>query len=256
MHWLHLWKACIGTAWDWVIDLRGSGLSYGLRTQKRSIWKQIPNDPRHKVEQLCACLGIPLYGTKLWFSKEKETLAEQLIQKPTLALAPAANWVGKQWPILNFQAISEQFLNQFPGANIAVFCAPHERESLKPLLDAIDPKRLYDFTQGQYGLSQAGALIQACHLFLGNDSGLMHMSAAVSTPTIGLFGPSRENNYGPFEMPSTNPTHRVMRIPLSYDELSQQDGFSHKAQTCFMEGLNSEDVWNAIQDKWESANTN
>jgi heptosyltransferase-3 len=183
-------------------------------------------------------------------------LAKQLIQKPTLALAPAANWVGKQWPISNFKAVSEKFLHQFPGANIAVFCAPHERDSLKPLLDAIDTKRLYDFTQGQYGLSQAGALIKACHLFVGNDSGLMHMSAAVGTSTIGLFGPSRENNYGPFEMPSANPKHRVMRIPLSYDELSQQDGFSHKAQTCFMGDLKIEAVGDAIQDKWESANTN
>ena len=42
------------------------------------------------------------------------------------------------------------------------------------------------------------ALLKHCKLFVGNDSGLMHLSAAAKINTLGLFGPSKETNYRPW----------------------------------------------------------
>jgi ADP-heptose:LPS heptosyltransferase len=50
---------------------------------------------------------------------------------------------------------------------------------------------------GALALPEVAAVIARCALFVGNDSGLMHLSAATGTPTLGLFGPSRVSEYGP-----------------------------------------------------------
>ena len=95
-----------------------------------------------------------------------------------------------------------------------------------------------------------------CRLFIGNDSGLMHMSAAVGTPTIGLFGPSREENYGPYDghflLNKDNKINTVIRIPLTYEELKKTPGFSHQSQDCYMTTLTTDVVWPLLKQQWEN----
>jgi len=50
---------------------------------------------------------------------------------------------------------------------------------------------------GELAVPEAAAVLARCALFVGNDSGLMHLSAATGTPTLGLFGPSRVEEYAP-----------------------------------------------------------
>ena len=50
---------------------------------------------------------------------------------------------------------------------------------------------------GTLSLPEAAAVLARCAIFIGNDSGLMHLSAAAGAPTLGLFGPSRVSEYAP-----------------------------------------------------------
>ena len=50
---------------------------------------------------------------------------------------------------------------------------------------------------GRLSLAEAAACLARCRLFVGNDSGLMHLAAAAGTPTLGLFGPSLASEYAP-----------------------------------------------------------
>ncbi len=50
---------------------------------------------------------------------------------------------------------------------------------------------------GVLSLPEAAAVLQKASLFIGNDSGLMHLSAAAGAPTIGLFGPTDADTYAP-----------------------------------------------------------
>ena len=50
---------------------------------------------------------------------------------------------------------------------------------------------------------QLGAMLQKCHLYISNDTGPMHMSTAVKTPTIALFGASNPRQWGPNWHPHT-----------------------------------------------------
>ena len=84
-----------------------------------------------------------------------------------------------------------------PGARIAVLAAAHEREQAAPLLAAIPPDRAIDLVGGT-DLLTAAAVLRRCALFVGNDTGLMHIAAASGTPTLGLFGPSPVEQYAPW----------------------------------------------------------
>ena len=63
-----------------------------------------------------------------------------------------------------------------------------------PVLAAL-PEAL-DLT-GRLQLPEVAAVMARCALFVGNDSGLMHLAAAAGTPTLGLFGPTPASEYGP-----------------------------------------------------------
>lgn len=64
-----------------------------------------------------------------------------------------------------------------------------------PVLAALG-ERAVDLV-GRVSLPEAAAVLARAALFVGNDSGLMHLAAATGTPTLGLFGPSRVEEYAP-----------------------------------------------------------
>lgn len=256
-HWLDLWKQVKGQQWDWVIDLRGSIISYGLRCARRSVWRQKENDPRHKVEQISSLVKIPVTSPALWFNTERLKIAESLLAEGAfhLAMAPAANWIGKQWPIERFTEIAQQFCKIHPQAKIVLIAAPHERKIVQPLIDKVAPSQLINLIDHNYDLGQTAACLQQCQLFLGNDSGLMHMAAAVGIPTIGLFGPSREENYGPYDSHLATigkKVNSVIRIPQTYDQLKLMPHFSHQSQDCYMTGLTVDAVWQVFNQHLEN----
>src|SRR5690606_33184000 len=84
-----------------------------------------------------------------------------------------------------------------PQARIAVFSAPEERPRIKEFLIQIPSEQLIDCA-GNLELLDIAAFFSRCHLFIGNDSGLMHLAAATGSPTFGLFGPSLDQLYAPY----------------------------------------------------------
>ena len=245
-HWFHLWRQCVSQAWDIVIDLRGTAASYLLLAKKRYIWKT-PSFYGHRVEQFSKLVKIsPPSSPKLWFSDEQRKRATALIPtNTTLAIAPAANWNGKQWPAEKFCELIKLFVAQNPTTQISVFAAPHEREMIESVIEAIPAAQRIDLVKEEIDLPLVAACIERCQLFIGNDSGLMHIAAAVKTPTIGLFGPSDDKVYGPW-----GNNNVVVRIPTTFKETIRQSGFSYKSKDCYMNDLKVETVLATLQNKW------
>ena len=249
-HWVDLWKECRHDQWDIILDTRGSLVTYFLKVGKRYVWRT-PKAFDHRVVQLGRLIGkTPPLAPHLWLKQEHLKKAEALIPDdvPVLALSPAANWIGKQWPPSAFAALIRQFLEKWP-AKVAVFAAPEEKASIQAVLDAIPQEQRLDLV-GTLSLLEIAACIQRCKVFVGNDSGLMHMSAAIGTPTLGLFGPSDHLMYGPY-CPPENPINRVVRIPESREELMKRSDFAFNAPHCFMGNLKPETVFQTLEEMWE-----
>jgi ADP-heptose:LPS heptosyltransferase len=147
---------------------------------------------------LGAALGFspaPLPVT--WVAPADEVRAAALLPAgPVIGLGPTANWDGKIWPAARFVALFEALAALLPGARAAVFAGPgaQERALAAPVLAAL-PGAI-DLV-GSLTLPEVAACMRRCRIFIGNDSGLMHIAAASGTPTLGLFGRSRASEYAP-----------------------------------------------------------
>lgn len=234
-HWLRLWVSCVARGWDTVVDLRSSLTAYFLWTHRRYVRSKRDNS-RHVVVELAQLFGIaePPLPT-LWTAPEHDARAAKLIVPgaPVLGLGPTANWRGKEWPAARFVALAERLTGPggfLPGARVAVFGAANERAAAEPLLRSIPPARLIDLV-GTAELPVVAACLRGCALYVGNDSGLMHMAAAARTPTLGLFGPGNETRYGPY-----GATTAVVRTPLTPAQL-MGPGFDHRTTGTLMESL-------------------
>jgi heptosyltransferase-3 len=197
LHWLGLWYAAALTRWDLVVDIRGSALAWMVPTRRRAIMRRRPGP---KIAQLAAVLGIdPPPLPVAWTAPQDRARAAALlpVDRPVVALAPTANWEPKIWPAERFAGLFEALCaGPLPGAIAAIFAGPGEAEReiagrlLRHLPDAID-------LTGRLSIPEAAACLARARLFVGNDSGLMHLAAAAGAPTLGLFGPTDAAEYAP-----------------------------------------------------------
>jgi heptosyltransferase-3 len=197
LHWLPLWAGTVFTFWDLVVDIRASALGWLVPARRRVGMRRRDG---HKIVQLAAILGLdppPLPVT--WTAPADRALAARLIPPgaPVIMLGPTANWTGKVWPPERFVALYRRLAEgPLPGGRVAVLAGPgaQERALAAPVLAAL-PEAI-DLA-GRLSLPEAAACLARAALFVGNDSGLMHLAAAAGAPTLGVFGPTPAAEYAP-----------------------------------------------------------
>ncbi|MEW6264672.1 MAG: lipopolysaccharide heptosyltransferase II [Thermodesulfobacteriota bacterium] len=124
-----------------------------------------------------------------------------------LGIAPGAAYgPAKQWPASKFASTAGMILDQTGGAAL-VFGSRGDVEAAGLVLNLL-PGRSFNLA-GRTGLAEAAALIQCCGLFLSNDSGLMHVAAAVGSPLLAVFGSTDPTATGPL-----GDLVRVIRHPV------------------------------------------
>ena len=245
-HWFWLWRQVRRTRWGLVVDLRGSGLARFIRARRRAIHRKSPQ-PVHKVLEAARTLRIEDEPAPphIFTSPEVEAYAEELTAGagPILALAPAANWIGKTWPVERFSQVAMRLTRPdgaLAGARLMVLGGPGDEPLARALRD-VAPRRFIDLA-GKADVLTAFACLKRARLFIGNDSGAMHLAAAAGCPTLGLFGPSDERLYAPWGEHA-----RIVRGPREYEQIRTVDpGFTQAL--CHMMDLSVDRVTAAASD--------
>ena len=249
-HWLPLYCAVAPRRWGLVVDLRGSALAWLLCARNRKVMAK-GDASEHRVRQLARLFDLdPPPAPRLWIAPRHVQAASALIPRgyPVLAIGPAANWRGKQWRAERFAELSLRLTGAegpLAGFRVAVFAAQHERDQAEPLLQAMPSDRCIDLV-GKTDLLTAAAALQRCAMFIGNDTGLMHIAAACGTPTLGLFGPSPVSQYAPWG--------RNTAFVCSADPRKAMfgPGFDHRTTDTLMDGLSIDAAETAARRLWRS----
>ena len=245
MHWVSLWGHCVGRRWDIVVDLRGSGLAWFLLARRRYVMRG-RDDSVHRMIALARTLALETPPSpRIWTSEEDERRAAKLVPdgRQVISIGPTANWRAKQWRGARFAELAARLTapdGLFPGASVAVSGAEFERDQASEVLDALPADRVVDLVGASLPLTYA--CFRRSRFYVGNDSGLTHLAAASGTPTLALFGPTRDDHYAPWGTWTD-----VVRTPESFEELVGRPGFDHRTTDTLMDGLRVEDVIDAAQ---------
>ncbi|HEX3701309.1 MAG TPA: glycosyltransferase family 9 protein [Phenylobacterium sp.] len=248
-HWFDLWRKVRKRRWGLVVDMRGSGIARFLSARRRAIFHRPSGPPTHKVAEAARVLRIEDDPARphIFTSPAIEAYAEELTagKGPILALAPAANWVGKTWPLERFSQVAIRLIRNrgapLENGRLMVLGGREEANLARDLKEVVARGQLIDIA-GKVDLLTAYACLKRARLFIGNDSGAMHLAAAAGVPTLGLFGPSDERQYAPFGEHA-----RVVRGPRSFEQIRAQDPHLNQA-ICHMMDLTVDTVLHAAQD--------
>jgi heptosyltransferase-2 len=104
------------------------------------------------------------------------------------AIAPGASYgAAKCWLPERFAALADRLISEC-GADVILFGTSGEREVAERICSAMKGRAIS--LVGQTTTRDLPALLSACSVFVGNDSGAMHVAAAVGLPVVGIFGPT------------------------------------------------------------------
>lgn len=171
-----------------------------------TVW---PERRLHSAEQqmaLLAAAGVPIkkrYRSRL--AVTDSSLATLKAKLPAIAemdggksagfalIHPAAAFETKRWPAAKFAAIAEYLFAR--GLFTVAVAGPGERDVLNQLAEE---SRAPIVVSDELSLPEIIALASLARIFVGNDSGIAHIAAAVNTPTVVIFGSSNRDNWRPW----------------------------------------------------------
>ena len=150
--------------------------------------------------------------------------------------------MGKKWPSQRYSELIRRLikLNIFVRPKFLLFGSENEYQDSQKIFSCFKKNEIINFS-GILKLNEIFIIMKYCKLFIGNDSGLMHLSAASKIPTVGLFGPSDIVQYHPW-----GKTTLSISTPESPDDLMNHKNFSHKNTNSLMLGLTVKVVENNI----------
>ncbi len=151
-----------------------------------------------------------------------ELLARLGVDGPFVAMQPSSRWMFKCWPVEQNAGLLASLLRR--GETVVLSCAPDARErafveAIVAAVRATDAPADHLKVADDGSLHRLAALIGRASLFVGIDSAPMHLAAAMQTPTVVLFGPSGECNWGPWQV-----AHRVVTSTVHTCRPCGQDG--------------------------------
>lgn len=195
-----------------VVDLRTAFFASLMRAQRRLRKREGRLAGRHAVLEHFATLA-PVLGAAppppcrvhlapASVARAAAWLAD-LPGSRWLALAPGANFPGKKWPREAYRQLLELCAARFDAA--LLLGSAQDLDDVRALADASLPTLV---TAGISSLPDAAALLARATAFVGNDSGLGHVAAAVGTPSLTVFGPGDPARYRPW-----GPRARIVRAP-------------------------------------------
>jgi heptosyltransferase-2 len=159
----------------------------------------LPKDARLPAAWPLPELVVPKPDMTAW--RAARDLADN--GRPVVTFAPGAVGEGKAWPVGHYAALARELAND--GISIWLLGGPSETPLAAEIVKA-GGDRVHDLTG--HDLRNAILALAAANAAVTNDSGLMHIAAAIGTPTVAIFGPTSPWHWAPL-----NPIAAILEPP-------------------------------------------
>ncbi len=114
--------------------------------------------------------------------------------RAVVGLNPGGGWTVKRWPPDRFGRLADALIDEY-GVEVLILWGPGEEGIAAEVAGAMRNRPLL---LPAVNLAELGAYLKRCLLLVSNDSGPMHMAAALNVPTVGIFGPTDPRAQGPW----------------------------------------------------------
>lgn len=102
-----------------------------------------------------------------------------------VGMAPGSVWPTKRWIPEGFATVADKLIAE-KGAGVILFGGPEDQELCTRIVSIM--KNTPVVSAGDLSLRESASLIAKCHVFLSNDTGIMHLAAAMKVPVVAIFG--------------------------------------------------------------------
>jgi heptosyltransferase-2 len=211
------WRAGIPERIGYARDGRGPLLTRAARVPEQG---EIPRHESHYyLELLCRAGWIASCGEvapiRLRIAEAAREAAESALLRAgarrgawRCAVAPSASYgAAKCWPLERFASLADRLISEC-GADVILF-GPLEEKEIAARICSIMKCRPISLV-GHTSTGDLAAFFSACSVFIGNDSGAMHVAAAAGLPVIGIFGSTDPEGTAP-----VTPQFTLIREPVS-----------------------------------------
>jgi ADP-heptose:LPS heptosyltransferase len=146
---------------------------------------------------------------------------------PVAALYPGAGWETKRWGVEKFAALGDR-LSKETGAKILVVWGPGEEDLVKALRGNLrEPAHMIPATS----VREMAAFLERCQLFVGGDTGPLHLAAALGVPTVAIVGPTTPARNGPCGPAGVRGSVVHLELPCSHCYQRTCPGFGTRCLT-------------------------
>ena len=207
-HWLKLYTKLFNFHFDETIDFRSSTISFFLKTKKYQIFKMKKKENIYEQIQ-------KKFQTNIEQDMRLIINEERLINtnyNNYACISPFANWYPKEWPIDYFNRCCQDLV-EMGIQKIFVLGSLKDSRRFNEILNVNN--KIINYC-GSSHLLDDYALLKKSKIFIGNDSGMMHLASLANTPSICLFGPTNDNIY----FPKLSKNSKLIRSKKSYEELT------------------------------------
>ncbi len=190
------------------------------------------------------------YEPSLWIEEKDRIFSENFLSYNgvknddlVVIMHPAARWDGRQWQIEGYANIADRLIEKY-GVKVVFTGSINDVKLTVKIVKQM--KNIPIIATGKNNLKQFLALLEKCNLFIGVDSGPMHMAAALGIQVIALFGAARVEAMRPY-----GNGHIILTQQDSFSCSPCAQTFCKRPKNSCMKAITIDMVWTAVEKQIE-----
>ncbi len=224
------------------------GFAYRGRKYAYNILATSGRGNQHSAEhnlELLKAIDVPIISKKIhyYINEKDDQFGKEFIQnnfseiEKVIGIIPAGGWPSKRCDASKWVEICKTINDKYSRTKFLILWGPGDENDADYITKHLPSQTIL---APKTNLSEMTGLIKNCNLIIANDSGPMHIAAALGIPTLGIFGPTNPKNHGPY---SDNSTYVIKEELFCIICNKLECPYNHE---CMLQ-LSNEKVLNAVE---------